>query len=139
MTPYVTNKPQIDYPDGQSAQDFSLGMDNYIIYMCDDVLYLGVEKDVSWMAIPAGIDTRKHGWRDVVSLMDRIRIPSLLLIYKQAGYLYSSHCKCEIIHFDWPYSGQWLLMCTQPTLHWLYHCSLIVCCVAFCTQNIIIL
>lgn len=70
MTPYVTNGPQTDYSDGQGAQDFSLGMGNSIIHMCDGVLYLGVEKDISWMSIPAGTNTRKHGWRDVVSLMD---------------------------------------------------------------------
>ena len=66
MTPYVTNGPQIDYPDGQGAQDFSLGTDHPIIHMFDGVLCL-VEKDVSWMSIPAGTNTRKHGWRDVVS------------------------------------------------------------------------
>ena len=43
--------------------------------MCDGVLYLGVEKDVSWMSIPAGTNTRKHGWRDVVSLMDWNQVP----------------------------------------------------------------
>jgi len=30
MTPYVTNGPQIDYPDGQSGQDVSLGTINVI-------------------------------------------------------------------------------------------------------------
>lgn len=49
MTPYVTNGPQVDYADGQGAQDFSIG----------------AEKDVTWMSIPAGTNTRKHGWRDV--------------------------------------------------------------------------
>ena len=28
-----------------------------------------VEKDVSWMSIPAGSNIRKHGWRDVVSCL----------------------------------------------------------------------
>ena len=67
MTPYVTNGPQIDIPDGPNAQDSSIGRPlcaHFIIF--DGVLYL-VEKDVSWMSIPAGTNARKHGWSDVVS------------------------------------------------------------------------
>lgn len=71
MTPYVTNGPQIDYPDGQSSQDINLGISSYHnTTICDGVLFLGVERDASWMSIPAGSNTRKHGWRDVVNLLD---------------------------------------------------------------------
>ena len=103
MTPYVTNGPQIDNPDGQNAQEFSLGMDNSVIHMFDGVLYLGVEKDVSWMSIPAGTNTRKHGWRDVVSSMDQIRIPNLLSIYKQVNLLVLMPLQVwdKLVHFDW--------------------------------------
>ena len=70
MTPYVTNGPQVDYPDGQSAHEFSIGEFPClpcVIHVFNGVLYLGAERDISWMSIPAGTNTRKHGWRDVVS------------------------------------------------------------------------
>ena len=37
--------------------------------MFTGVLFIVVEKDVSWMSIPAGPNIRKHGWRDVVSCL----------------------------------------------------------------------
>ena len=34
MTPYVTNGPQVDYADGQGAQDFSIGTSVYLQSTC---------------------------------------------------------------------------------------------------------
>ena len=101
MTPYVTNGPQIDYPDGQSAQDFSIGMDDSIIHLFDGVHCLGVEKDVSWMSIPAGTNTRKHGWRDVVSLIDCNQVPKYINKNSSLHLITPLQVYSNKSNFDW--------------------------------------